>query len=150
MEKSTAILYWFCKKRCFVTIKIIFWFSVQIYLFSRLSVMRKFAHNFNFSFFNCAGLLAWMSNFLDMMHLSLYLCGFTTIKFFSFERQREGARAGVLPSTGLHLKYPQWAWSVKSEMQSKNQVDSLNSPLPVGLCLAGSWIQILQCRMWVF
>lgn len=34
MEKSTAILYWFCgkKKRCFVTIKIIFWLSVHIYL----------------------------------------------------------------------------------------------------------------------
>ena len=33
MEKSTAILYWFCpKKRCFVTIKIIFWLSVHNYL----------------------------------------------------------------------------------------------------------------------
>lgn len=34
MEKSTAILYWFYtkKKRCFVTIKIIFWLSVHNYL----------------------------------------------------------------------------------------------------------------------
>ena len=33
MEKSTAIFYWFCKKKkCFVTIKIIFWLSVHNYL----------------------------------------------------------------------------------------------------------------------